>query len=367
MTYTPENPTSDIGDDAQAWLAREFDQIRLYLDECCQEEESTSELLVYGSLVPGTGNVWDDVNANDFTGEEYAGADGCASTALSIKDNAVVFFGHNGVSYIWLGPTSVCVGTGGTYTSTSGDYGPLGTGDHSALSNRDVADSHPQTAIGGRGSTADLQADQLEQDQNLSNHIGNSNNPHNTAHTNLSSGIGTNTHDQIDDHIDNVVTDPHPQYSMKLPAMVLGGTTDNFTLNTSASKLVNYSQSAQWNWPDDNDIDPVGGDITIPQDGIYRFTAHILGDQGNDTKEEYIEFRMNRTGGSDPGQFRIDILEVATDKTTGRCLQATYTRPAYTTETYSLYMWASAGLGTFSVEATTFEIVQIADIGELTP
>ncbi len=367
MTYTPENPTSDIGEDAQAWLAREFDQIRLYLDECCQEEESTSELLVYGSLVPGTGNVWDDVNANDFTGEEYAGVDGCASTALSIKDNAVVFFGHNGVSYIWLGPTSVCVGTGGTYTSTSGDYGPLGTGDHSALSNRDVADSHPQTAIGGRGSTADLQADQLEQDQNLSNHIGNSNNPHNTAHTNLSSGIGTNTHDQIDDHIDNVVTDPHPQYQQKGVSMLLGGTTDNFTLNSSDSKLVNYSQSAQWHWPDDNDIDPTNGEITIPEDGIYRHTFQILGDQGNDTKEEWIELRLDISGGPTPGRTRADILDVTTDKTSGRSLKTTFSRPRYANEVVSLWMWASSGLGTFSVEATTFEIIKIADISELTP
>ena len=367
MSYEPENPTPGLDEDSQAWLAREFDQIRLYLDECCQEGEDTSEVLVYGSLIPGTGNVWDDVNANDFTGEEYAGVDGCASTALSIKDNAIVFFGHNGVSYIWLGPTSVCVGTGGTYTSTSGDYGPLGTGDHSALSNRDVADSHPQTAIGGRGGAADLQADQLAQDQNLSNHIGNSNNPHNTSHTNLSSGIGTNTHAQIDDHIDNVVTDPHPQYQLKQPAMLMGGTTNNFTLNTTDSKLVNYSVSAQWNWPDDNDIDPVNGDITIPEDGIYIFTAHIVGDQGNDTKEEWIELKMDRSGGPDPERFRIDIESVDTDKTSGRALQATFTRPAYTTETYSLYMWASAGLGTFNVENTTFEIKKIADISELSP
>ncbi len=367
MSYEPENPTSDIGTDAQAWLARQFEALSNEFILVRSEMPEGGEVETYGALVSGTGNVWDDVNANDFTGEEYAGVDGCASTALSIKTNSIVFFAHNGVSYIWLGPTGVCVGLGGTYTSVQGDYGPLGTGDHSILTNRDQADAHPQTAIEGRGSATDLQADQLEQDQNLSNHIGNSNNPHNTSHTNLSSGIGTNTHDQIDDHIGNVVTDPHPQYRQKGPSMLLGGTVDSFTLNSTDSKLVNYSLSAQWDWPDDLDIDPVSGEITIPEDGIYTFTAHVLGDQGNDTKEEWIELKMDKAGGSSPGRQRIDILEVPTDKTSGRCVQATYTRPAYIDEVYSLWMWASAGLGTFSVEATTFEIRKIAEISELSP
>ena len=147
--------------------------------------------------------------------------------------------------------------------------------------------------------------------------------------------------------------------------MLLGGTTNNFTLNSSDSKLVNYSQSAQWHWPDDNDIDPTNGEITIPEDGIYRHTVQILGDQGNDTKEEYIEFRLDVAGGPNPGRIRADILEVATDKTTGRSLKATFTRPRYANEVLSLWMWASAGLGTFNVEATTFEVVKIADISEL--
>lgn len=327
----------------------------------------SGELLTYGALIPGTGNVWTDLNATDFTGQEYAGVDGCASTSLSIKTNGVVFFGHNGVSYIWIGPGGVCVGQGGTYSATSDDLAPIGTGDHSILTNRNQADSHPQTAIGGRGSAGDLEADQIQQDTNLTNHISDGGNPHNTSHTNLSSGIGTNTHDQIDDHIGNVVTDPHPQYRQKGPAMVLAGTVDSFTLNSTDSKLVNYSLSAQWDWPDDNDIDPVTGEITIPEDGIYQFTAHVLGDQGNDNKEEWIELKIDTAGGSNPGRSRIDILEVPTDKTSGRCVQATYTRPAYTNEVYSLYMWASTGLGTFSVEATTFEIRKIADISELSP
>ena len=39
------------------------------------KKEDVGEILVYGALIPGTGNVWDDLNATDFTGEEYAGVD----------------------------------------------------------------------------------------------------------------------------------------------------------------------------------------------------------------------------------------------------------------------------------------------------
>ena len=295
------------------------------------------EVLSYGATIPGTGNVWDDLNATDFTGHQYAGVDGCVATALSIKTNSIVTFGHNAISYIWEGPRGVCVGVGGTYSAIAGDLVPLGTGDHAILTNRDIADAHPMAAITG------LLADQTRQDSALAAHEG--------------------------------APDPHPQYLLetdaeaiyqkKFPAMVLGGTTNSFTLNTTDSKLLNYSLSGQWNWPDDDDIDPLNGEISIPQDGIYRFTLQVLGDQGNDTKEEWIELKFDVTGGPNPGRTRADILEVATDKTTGRSLKSTFTRGAVVGETVSLWMWASAGLGTFSVEATTFEVIKIAEIGEL--
>lgn len=307
-----------------------------------------AELLSYGESIPGAGNVWDDLNAHDFTGHQYAGQDGCASTALSIKTNATVFFGHNGISYIWMGRQGVCVGVGGTHTAQANDLAPLGTGDHAVLSNRNIADQHSQSAI------TDLVSDQAQQDLNLQNHVNDGGNPHNVQHS------------QLPD-VDPDPQDPHSQYQQKGVSMVMGGTTSSFTLNATDSKLVNYAFSAQWHWPDDNDVDPVNGEITIPEDGIYKFTAHILGDQGNDTKEEWIELRIDVQNGPDPGRGRIDILEVATDKTTGRCLQASWTRAAYAGEVYSLWMWASSGLGTFTVDGTTFEIQKTADIGELVP
>ena len=355
MSYEPENPTSDIPDDAQAWLFREFTNLqRESLGLQQQIDNLDTGLLVYGANIPGTGNVWDDLNAANFTGEEYAGVDGCASTALSIKENALVTFGHNLISYVWQGPQGVCVGLGGTYTAVSTDLSPLGTGDHTALANRNAADSHPQTAVGGRGGTSDLQADQFEQDQNLSNHIANTSNPH------------TVRHDQLPD-VDVDPANPHSQYQLKLPGMFLGGTVSSFTLNTTDSKLINYTLGAQIHWPDDNDVDQIAGEITIPQNGIYRFTAQVIGTQGNDNKEEEITLKLNISGGPSPDRINIDYWEVATDKTRNRSLKTTFTRPAYAGEVYSLWMHATTGLGTWTTELCTFEITQYALIDELIP
>lgn len=329
-----------------------------------------AEVVTYGAVIPGTGNVWDDVNAYDFTGHPYA-----SGSCLAILPNAIVTFGHNGISYLYEGPRDVCIGLGGDYATVQDDYAPLGTGDHSILINRDAADAHPMSAVTGlmadqtrqdedltaHKSAAPahtmtqiegLNADQARQDTNHSNHLADLNNPHQVRH------------DQLPD-VDPDPTNPHPQYDRAHVGLLMGGTVNNFTLNTTDSKLVNYSLHAQYNWPDDDDVNPVAGEITIPEDGVYQFTAHILGDQGNDNKEEWIELKINVAGGPDPGRERIDILEVATDKTTGRCLQATWTRGAYVGEVYSLWMWASTGLGTFAVEAVTFEAIKQADIGEL--
>ena len=246
-----------------------------------------AEILTYGALVPGTGNVWDDVNATDFTGEEYAGQDGCASTALSIKTNGVVFFSHNNVTYIWLGPTGVCVGVGGTYSSVQADFGPTGTADHSILINRDQADAHPQSAI------TDLVSDQAQQDTNLQNHINDGSNPHNTSHTNLSSGIGTNTHAQIDNHIastsnphqvshsqlpdvDPDPQDPHAQYALKGYGGISKTTDTNYgTVGSGAWTTIDNWDSAMIFSPVGVVQDVAASGLRVDTQGIYKITGTV--------------------------------------------------------------------------------------------
>lgn len=149
--------------------------------------------------------------------------------------------------------------------------------------------------------------------------------------------------------------------SFSAPGCYLGGTTDTFTLNTTDSKLVNFSTSNQWNWFDENSINPSTGEITVPKSGFYRVTANILGTQGNSTKEEYILLKLDISGGPSPGRIDIAFVDVTTDKTNLRQPSSTATRFLTEGEILSLYMWASASLGTFTTTVTTFEIDFTAD------
>ena len=309
-----------------------------------------AEVLTYGALIAGTGDVWTDVNATDFTDHPYA-----IGTALEIKANSVVTFGHNGVSYLWQGPRGVTVGVGGSHVSVADDYSPLGTADHSLLNKRDIADAHPTLSITG------LDIKQTEQDSAIAanttlinNHKATNNQDHQITHDDL---VGINPE-----------PDPHPVYQKKLPGTAMFGDANNFTLNTTESKLVNYTNAGQWNWTDQDDVDPVNGEITIPQDGIYTITGALIGYQGNDNKEEWMEMRLHIVGTNpSAGEFRVAEREIPTDKTDIRSLLFTATRRLYANDVASLWVWGSTGLGTFDVDGTTFEIVQIAEIGDLAP
>ena len=435
-----------------------------------------AEVLTYGALIAGTGDVWTDVNATDFTGHPYA-----IGTALEIKTNAIVTFGHNLISYLWQGPRGVTVGVGGTRVSVSDDYSPLGTADHSLLNNREIADAHPTAAVTG------LDAKQASQDSAISantglinTHTARTDNPHSTTHTILTDRGDADAHpmsaitglvaDQqrqddalataIDIHalpaaaydfnniwwsqaqlevyffaqvqgsllsntpwapvpaaIYNILVvkdvkssapqnihnsirinsngdwgvwdelylrsgldystllqagwtrfwseknhadqgDPHPQYELKRPGMILGGTTNSFTLNTSDSKLVNYSQSGEIYTS--GNVNATAGEITIPSNGVYRVLVNVLGLQGNDTKEEWIELKLD-VATVDPERYTIGFVDVTTDKTSTRQVLSIATRPFVQNQVLSVYMWASSGLGTFTVVGSSFEVEKVID------
>ena len=142
----------------------------------------------------------------------------------------------------------------------------------------------------------------------------------------------------------------------KLPGCFLGGSVSSFTWNTTDSKLINYTESSQWDWEDQNDIDPVAGEITVPESGYYKLTAVVLGNQGNTNKEEWGEIRLDIQGGSNPGRLTIAMVDIPTDKTSLRNMVSVATRYLEKDQVLSLYMWASTGLGTFNMDRCTFEI-----------
>ncbi len=281
-------------------------------------------LVVYGIAVPGTGTIEADVNVTNFSGHPYAGS----NTYITIENNHFPTFNHNSVAYLWQGPRPAEIGLGASRQSVASDYVVTGTADHTLLTKRDLANAHPMSAITG------LEQDQQDQDDALAAHLADPD-------------------------------DPHSQYQKKGVGLFLGGTVNNFTLDTSDSKLVNYTLSAQWNWPDDGDINPAAGEFTIPEDGVYNFLANVLGNQGNDNKEEWIELKLDVQNGSSPGRTTVAYLDVPTDKTSVRQLISAWTRPAYAGEVYSLYMWASTGLGTFVMSACTFEAHKVTEADEV--
>ena len=215
---------------------------------------------------------------------------------------------------------------------------------HNQLSDITAADSHPTSAITG------LDAKQTEQDNAITanttlinNHKATNNQDHQITHDML---VGQNPE-----------PDPHPQYEQKKPSMALAGTVDSFTLNTTDSKLVNYSLSGEANTS--GNIDAVAGEITIPSNGIYTIRPLALGLQGNDTKEEDIHLLLD-VAVVDAERYIIDVFTVATDKTSSRALGRAFSRFFQAGQVLSLWMYATADLGTFTVATTTFEVFKTA-------
>lgn len=341
-------------------------------------KDYTASVTVKGEVVPGTGNVWDDANAHCF-----AGPDSDGNCRMCIGPSDLLYIGHGGVTYLYLGPREVCIGSGGaggTYPhriTVQADWAPSGTTSHIALTERDAADSHPQSAVGGRGAEATLLLDQDKQDNRLTNleaalpaHANNKNNPHAVQHAQLSDR-GTNDHAEIDAHIADTLI--HFQdvpldgigyirrdraWIASVNLAVMYGLPTDKTLGTGGFRVDGWSNVAESGLMVGSG-NATTGQFVIPATGIYRFVAHLHGDQGNDNKEESIWLDFRQIGGSDPGYTEVCHESVDTDKTSGRTLGATAVRQYDAGTILELRMRASTGLGTFSFIAATWELEKI--------
>ncbi len=337
------------------FLARQFRKVEQSISSV-ETGDSGSGVVTYGALIPGTGNVEDDLNATDFTGEEYAGVDGCAATALSIKTNAVVTFGHNNVAYNWIGPGGVCVGLGGNYTALATDLAAIGTADHAILVNRNQADQHAQSAI------TDLVLDQGTQDTRIaslesSDAIQDGRLDTLEQHPPLTDNPHQVRHDQLPD-VDPNPEDPHPQYKREQPSILMYGSCDNFGMTTGGNVLQNYTDTGYWGGASPSDFNPITGTITIPQSGVWQIIVFLTGQQGNDNKEESMFLEV----GFDGGWEIASVFDVATDKTDWRSFALTATRGLPAGTVLQLRGRATAGLGTFNVDNVTFEVHKQRDL-----
>ncbi len=146
--------------------------------------------------------------------------------------------------------------------------------------------------------------------------------------------------------------------------VALGGTVDPFTLGTTDAKLVNYTAYGQWGWGDDNDYNEVLGEITVPFSAVYTVNMQVIGTQGNNTFNEHIILKLDIANGPAAGRYDVSVYEVPSNKTNVRQVIASYTRPFIADEILSLYMYASAGLGTFTVTNCSFELKYVASSAE---
>lgn len=141
----------------------------------------------------------------------------------------------------------------------------------------------------------------------------------------------------------------------------LWGPPSSFTLNTSVNILQN--------WPDNADVgsmdltvDPIAGTITLPVTGLYRITQQMVGNQGNDNKEESMWSLLRVVGGAGAGDYRTDVFAISDDKTSYRALGASFVRPFDAGAVLSFGMQATTGLGTFTFETASFEVMILEGI-----
>ncbi len=133
------------------------------------------------------------------------------------------------------------------------------------------------------------------------------------------------------------------------------GAPGNMPITTTKNDVANWpnSASAGGEWV----IDPVTGTMTIPENGVYSLAFWIYGNQGNDTKEESMRLGVR----VDTTDYYLDVFSVATDKTDERAFSGTLTRRFGAGDNVTLFMDATAGMGTFAFSGGTFELVKLFD------
>lgn len=159
------------------------------------------------------------------------------------------------------------------------------------------------------------------------------------------------------EHIDqSVEPDPHPQYQLKQESIAMYGGADNVTLNTTPSKLINYPSSINYAGGDASSIDTANGELEITVTGTYKLIAYVQGSQGGAAVDETIELLLD----NDATQTVIDSYDVSNVNSTERTLKCEIVLDFSANDTLSLYLVASAAMGTFTISNTTFEVKQIA-------
>ena len=148
-----------------------------------------------------------------------------------------------------------------------------------------------------------------------------------------------------------------------MPRMFLAGDADDFNLDTIDSKIVNYTAGGAIGIVP-IEPDRVTGETTIPSDGIYTLSGYVYGLQPSPTQNQTIRLLGDING----ARRIIATYDVATPLTDDRALIGSISRFLNAGDVASLWMNATADLGTFEIQTTSFEISLVTPLGEqITP
>ena len=154
------------------------------------------------------------------------------------------------------------------------------------------------------------------------------------------------------------IEDIRSNYRRDYPNASLFGDASNFAFNLTPSKLVNFTDSDTWGvGVSSSNVDPVNGEIDIPEDGLWQVNVFLGGTQGSTTFDEsmILELDINAT------RKTISVLDIASSSTNQRTFSASITLRLLENDTLSIYCTATAALGTFTVNDAMLQIKKLSD------
>ena len=143
------------------------------------------------------------------------------------------------------------------------------------------------------------------------------------------------------------------------PRMFLAEDADDFNLDTIDSKIVNYTGGGAIGIVP-IDPDRVTGEMFIPVDGIYTLSAFVYGLQTSVVQNQTIRL----LGDVNSVKRIIATIEVATPLTQDRALFGSLSRFLNAGDVASLFMNATADMGLFEIQTTSFEISLVTPLDE---
>jgi hypothetical protein len=167
--------------------------------------------------------------------------------------------------------------------------------------------------------------------------------------------IGTKDNNAyVNEHIE--AADPHTQYAMKEPTLILYGDVDNVSSGVSDSALVNYTKSLATQGADIANLNAANGTIEITVAGTYEITAHHVANISSPTANETVSLRLDIEG----TKSDLSVQDVDTVNDDEKTFSATTVRDLSVNDTLTLFTLASASMGTMNTRTITFKVTKIA-------